>query len=68
MNRLGDPLEIRALESKGEFRRSTICSVSVTIGIDRATFNAYGEQRIVGLTAEKTVSPAVGHERQRPDG
>ena len=36
MNRLSDPSEIRALESKGEFQRPAICSVSVTIGIDRS--------------------------------
>jgi len=34
-NRLADPSEICALDFKHEFRRSTICSVSDTIGIDR---------------------------------
>jgi hypothetical protein len=30
------PSEIRALDFKGEFRRSAICSVSATIGINRS--------------------------------
>jgi hypothetical protein len=37
-NRLADPSENRALEFKHEFRRSAICSVSATIGIDRPIF------------------------------
>jgi hypothetical protein len=33
-NRLAEPSEICALDFKHEFRRSAICSVSATIGID----------------------------------
>jgi hypothetical protein len=35
-NRLTDPSEIFALDFKHEFRRSAICSVSATIGINRS--------------------------------
>jgi hypothetical protein len=37
-DRLPDPSKICALDSKQEFQRSAICSVSVTIGIDRSIF------------------------------
>src|SRR5258707_11175657 len=37
-NRIPDPSEILALEFKGEFRRSAICSVSKTIDIGRSIF------------------------------
>jgi len=37
-NRIPDPSEILALEFKGEFRRSAICSVSQTIDIDWSIF------------------------------
>jgi hypothetical protein len=35
-NRIADPLEIRALDFKEEFRRFRIGSVSATIGINRS--------------------------------
>jgi len=35
-SRLADPSEICALDFKHQFRRSTICSVSATIGINRS--------------------------------
>jgi hypothetical protein len=35
-NRLAERSEIRVLDFKHEFRRSAICSVSRTIGVDRA--------------------------------
>jgi hypothetical protein len=38
-DRLADPSEIRALDFKQEFRRSAICSVSATIGVDRSIFS-----------------------------
>jgi hypothetical protein len=38
-HRIHDPSEILAVEFKGEFRRSAICSVSATIGIDRSIFS-----------------------------
>jgi hypothetical protein len=38
-NRLLDPSETCALDFKGEFRRSAICSVSTTIDVDRTIFD-----------------------------
>ena len=38
-NRLADPSEICALDFKQQLRRSTICSVSATIGINRSIFS-----------------------------
>lgn len=38
-NRLSDPSEISALDFKREFRRSGICSGSVTIEIDWSIFH-----------------------------
>jgi hypothetical protein len=42
-NRLVDPSEIRALDFKHEFRRSAICSVSATIGIDWSNLEIFRE-------------------------
>jgi hypothetical protein len=39
-NRFLDPSQRSALDFKREFRRSAICSVSATIGIDRSIFGA----------------------------
>jgi len=55
-NRLTDPSEIRALDFKHEFRRSAICSVSDTIGIDRPILGIFREDRGHQLRAKKTVS------------
>jgi hypothetical protein len=37
-DRLSDPSKIRARDFRGEFRRSAICWVSATIGINRSIF------------------------------
>jgi hypothetical protein len=55
-NRPVDPSEIRALEFKGEFRRSAICSVSGTIGIDRSIFRHPQERGVIGIETKNTVS------------
>jgi hypothetical protein len=55
-NRPGDPSEIRALEFKGEFRRSAICSISGTIGIDRSIFRHPRERGIIGIETKNTFS------------
>jgi hypothetical protein len=54
-HRLLDTSEIRALDFKGEFRRSAICSVSATIGINRSIFEIPCENSVIGL-AEKRPS------------
>jgi hypothetical protein len=43
-NRLFDPSETCALDFKGEFRRSAICSVSTTIDVDRTIFDNRSER------------------------
>jgi hypothetical protein len=43
-NRLADPSEICALESKREFGRFAIRSVSATIGIDRSIFEIRSDE------------------------
>jgi hypothetical protein len=52
-NRLPDPSEIPALDFKEEFRRSAICSISATIGIDRSIFL---KSPMTPASSEKTVS------------
>jgi hypothetical protein len=47
-NRLPDPSEICALDFKRHFRRSVICSVSATIGIDRSIFEVSNENSLAG--------------------
>jgi hypothetical protein len=49
-NRPTDPSEIRALEFKAEFRRSAICSLPVTIGIDWSILGTFHEDGIISLT------------------
>jgi hypothetical protein len=54
-NRLADPSEICALEFKEKFRRSSICMVSPTIGINRFD-SAYPTGNVAnGSPAENTV-------------
>jgi hypothetical protein len=52
-NRLPDPSKIRAPEFKSEFHRFGICSVSVTIDIDRSIFAISDENRHVSLANKK---------------
>jgi len=59
-----DPSEILALEFKGEFRRSAICSVSQTIDIDWSIFLGVLRKSGVSSLAQKTVSD--GEARIRP--
>jgi hypothetical protein len=42
-NRLTDPSEIRAFDFKGEFRRSAICLLPATIGVDRPILGIFRE-------------------------
>ncbi|MGC2833822.1 MAG: hypothetical protein WA238_06455 [Methylocella sp.] len=44
-HRAPDPSEIYALDFEEEFRRSAICSVSATIGIDRPIFHIDCKER-----------------------
>src|SRR5258708_714415 len=55
-NRIPDPSEIPALEFKGEFRRSEICSVSQTIDIDWSIFLGVLRKSGVSSLPKKTVS------------
>jgi len=54
-NRLADPSEICALEFKEEFRRSAICAVSPTIGINRFDSAHPTDNVTIGSLAENTV-------------
>jgi hypothetical protein len=51
-NRLADPSENCALDFKREFRRSAICSMSATIGIDRSIFLNSVSHRWLGVPAK----------------
>jgi hypothetical protein len=64
-NRLADPSEVCALEFKEEFRRSAICSVSATIGINRFDSAHPTDYVAVGSPAEKTVSLTIALEADR---
>jgi predicted DNA-binding transcriptional regulator AlpA len=55
-SRLAEPSEICALDFKHEFRRSAICSVSRTIGIDRSIFRHPRLLTTVRFTGEKRPS------------
>jgi hypothetical protein len=55
-HRSPDPSENRALDFKGEFRRSAICSVSATIDIDWSTFLEVLREGGVSILPKKTVS------------
>jgi hypothetical protein len=55
-HRLLDPLESCALEFKGEFRLFGICSISVTIDIDRSILRVSRRERIWPVYREKAVS------------
>jgi hypothetical protein len=48
-NRLADPSKICALEFKSEFRRSELCPVSGTIGIDRSVSRHPPEPGVTGI-------------------
>jgi hypothetical protein len=61
-NRLADPSEICALEFKEEFRRSAICSVSATIGINRFDSAHPTDNVAIGSPAENTVRLAIALE------
>jgi hypothetical protein len=52
-NRLADPSEICALDFKGEFGRSEIGSVSVTIVINRSIFDISPQRTTLHQAAEK---------------
>jgi len=52
-DRRGDPSEIRAPDFKGEFWRSTICSVSATIDIDRLIFKNRRQSGVIGMVAKR---------------
>ena len=52
-NRPTDPSEIRALEFKAEFRRSAICSLPVTIGIDRPILDIFREDGVISMAQER---------------
>src|SRR5205814_7891790 len=60
--RLADPSAICALEFKEEFRRSAICSVSATIGIDRFDSAHPADNLAIGSPAENTVRLAIAVE------
>jgi hypothetical protein len=64
-HRLLDPSENRALDFKGEFRRSVLCSVSATIGIDRSIFLKLIENAINARQWKNTVS-CCDHQCERP--
>ena len=59
-DRLAEPSKICALDFKYEFRRSTGCSVSATIGIDWPILGIFREDGATGL-AKKGPS-AMGNE------
>jgi hypothetical protein len=61
-NRLADPSEICALEFKEEFRRSALCSVSATIGINRFDSAHPPDNVAIGSPAENTVRLAIALE------
>ena len=46
--RLSDPSEICTPDFKHEFRRSAICPVSATVGIDWSIFEICGESGVIG--------------------
>jgi len=52
-NRLADPSEIHAFDFKGEFRRSAICSLPVTIGIDRPILDIFREDGVISIAQER---------------
>jgi hypothetical protein len=54
-NRLADPSEICTLEFKEEFRRSAICAVLPTIGINRFDSAHPTDNVTIGSPAENTV-------------
>ncbi|HEY6257042.1 MAG TPA: hypothetical protein VIY51_14750 [Xanthobacteraceae bacterium] len=66
-NRIPDPSENRALEFKGEFRRFGICSVSTTIGTNRAIFFSDGRQGIDAAAPKKDRHEAI-HDRITSSG
>ena len=55
-NRLPNPSKIRPLDFKSEFRRSAICAVSATIGIDWSTLGIFRESGVTRMAQKKTVS------------
>src|SRR5713226_9101510 len=55
-NRIPDPSEILALEFKGEFQRSAICSVPMTIDIDWSIFLGVLRKSGGSSLPKKTVS------------
>jgi len=55
-NRLPNPSKTRPLDFKSEFRRSAICSVSATIGIDWSILGIFRENGVARLAQKKTVS------------
>jgi len=59
-NRLADPSEICALDSKHEFRRPAICSVADTIGIDRPILGIFREDGVIS-SAQKRPSATTQH-------
>jgi hypothetical protein len=63
-NRIPDPSEILALEFKGEFRRSAICSVSQTIDIGWSIFLGVLRKSGVSSPPKKTVSDGEVRRRQ----
>jgi hypothetical protein len=61
-NRLADPSEICAHEFKEEFRRSAICAVSPTIGINRLDSAHPTDNVTIGSPAENTVRLTIALE------
>ena len=59
-NRLPGPSEIRALDFKRKFRRSPICSISVTIGIDWLIFQVHRPEQHCWLGCRKRPSAFSG--------
>jgi hypothetical protein len=57
-HRLRDPSEIRALDFKGEFRRSAICSPSATIAINGSIIRLLQRQPNICSTAKIPSAPS----------
>jgi hypothetical protein len=64
-HRLRDPSEIRALDFKGEFRRSAICSPSATIAINGSIIRLLQRQPNIRSTVKNTVSPVALRRREK---
>jgi hypothetical protein len=52
-NRAPNPSEIYAFDSKQEFRRSAICSVPATIGIDWSILELFNKNGVTGLAQKR---------------